>query len=387
MPYNNADGIVYVDTTTTPYTGISIADVQTAVDSTRNDIGALIRNGLINKWAKYKPVKQAGLDFSSQMNSNFTWKTSADTGGPATWWKGYNGQCGLTFDTFQSLGNPGTSSSFLYKLRTGALGWGYEVPTGTISIYPYRFFDFLQYYRFAPKPVTGVYDNLRLSSSGNLTVQLDEARALNGLGIELSDLVIENSPVSGWYVGVLIWYSNSSGEYTFAFSENTLGSNGSLDVDFTNMMFFGGKNVTIVPFLASARANQGVDPGGAVYLSCDVEPQTVTIRGAVNPIDTSIDAIWASTFHERVRYAVNIINNTGNQLTISSLRISLYEDNVEVNYKTETNIVIPLDGNWSDESMLVFNYDYDSTKTYTVRVTSSSPNIDESAEVNEPRNS
>ena len=382
MAYNSADGIVYVDTTTTPYTGVSIADIQQATDSNANDIGQLATGNLINKWAKYKPVKQSGLDFPSERNSDFTWKSTA------TWWKAYNGQCGMTFTTFPSLGTNtmSTSGTFFHDLLAGDLGWGYEKPTGGINSYPYRFFDFLYYSRYAPKPVTGVYDNLRISSSGNLTVQLDEARAQNNLGIQLSDLVISNSSVSGWYVGVLIWYSNSSGEYTFAFSQNTLGGNGSLDVEFTNMNFFGGKNVKIVPFLASARANQGTDPGGGVYLSCDVLPENLLIRGAVNPIDTSIDAIWASTFHERVRYAVNIINNTGNQLTIASLRISLYEDNVEVNYKTETNIVIPLDGNWSSESALLFNYTYDSTKTYTVRVTSSSPVIDVSAEVNEPRN-
>ena len=177
MPYNSTTGIVSVDTSTSPYTGVSINDIQQALDCTRNDIGGLITDGLINKWAKYKPVKMSGLDFASQRNSNFTWKSTA------TWWKGYNGQCGMTFQTFTSFGNPATSSSFFYKLLDGQLAWGYEKPTGGINQYPFRFFDFLQYSRFALKPVTGVYDNLRISSNGTLTVQLDETRAQESLGL------------------------------------------------------------------------------------------------------------------------------------------------------------------------------------------------------------
>lgn len=385
------NGIIKVDTSTT---GVEIADIQAVLESPKNDIGQLVLandafdNPLVNKWAKYKPVKQSGLDFSSQMNADFTWKDTA------TWWKAYNGQCGLTFTTFNSLGTNtmSTSGTFFHDLLAGLLAWGYERPTGGINQYPFRFFDFNYYSHYAPKPVSGVYDNLRISQSGNLTVQLDESRAGEDLGIQLDDLTISSSPVSGWYIGILIWYSNSQGEYTFAFSQNTIGGNGSLNVEFTNMAFYGSKNVKIVPFLSSVRANQGYDPAGTgVFLSCDVEPQTVLIRGAYNPIDPSLEAIWRDTLHVRVKWAGNIINNTGTQISIATLTFTLYEDNVAVGQPdTVTNIVIPVDGVWSDEGTLIFPYTYDPSKTYSVTMTGTTNtgvNINENEEVNAPRNS
>ena len=38
-------------------TGVEIADIQTVLGSSRNDIGALIENGNINKWARLKPFR------------------------------------------------------------------------------------------------------------------------------------------------------------------------------------------------------------------------------------------------------------------------------------------------------------------------------------------
>lgn len=377
MPYNS-DKIIYVDTTASPQEGISIGDIQAVLGSSANDIGQLIANGLINKWAKYKPVKKAGLDFPNERNADFTWKTSA------TWWKAYDGQCGLTFETFPSLGTNtmSTSNTFFHDLLAGDLGWGYERPSGGIGQYPYRFFDFLYYSHYAPKPVTGVYDNLRLYDNGKLTVQLDENRAQDNLGIQLSDLVIGQSAVSGWYVGVLIWRSNS--EFTFAFSENTLGGNGSLDVEFTGMTSYGGRTAKIVPFLASQRANQGVDPGGGVYLSCDVTPQDVTIAAEVVAVVMTIDAQWKDTFHARVGYVVNIINNTTSQISVNNLKISLYDGYQNVDTDNEGNITVAARSN-QEFSGILFPGTYDSSRTYSVVVSSSRSEVNGSKEVDDPR--
>lgn len=43
------------------YGAVSINDVQRAVGSSSADLGQLIRNGNINKWARYKPVAYAGV--------------------------------------------------------------------------------------------------------------------------------------------------------------------------------------------------------------------------------------------------------------------------------------------------------------------------------------
>lgn len=70
MPITN-DGRIYIDTTTTPHKGVSIADIQTALGTgAYSDIGGLITNGNVKKWAKFKPIRSAsfilnGLERSS----------------------------------------------------------------------------------------------------------------------------------------------------------------------------------------------------------------------------------------------------------------------------------------------------------------------------------
>lgn len=374
---SNSNGVIFVDATGTPIQGVSITDVQTVLNlPSQNGIVGLIANGDINKWAKYKPVKNHGVGFASQRNSDFTWKTTA------TWWKAYNGQCGLTFSTFNSIGTNtmSTSGTFFHDLLAGGLNWGYERPTGgSVSQYPYRYLDFNYYDHNAPKPVTGVYDNLRLYGGGKLTVQLDESRAANNLGIQLSDISINN--VSAWYVGVLIWKSNN--QYAFAFSENTIG-NGSIDVEFTNMTAYGGQTATVVPFLSSVRANQGNDPGAGIFLSCDVAPQTLTIRAEVQAVTMTINAQWRETLHVRVGYDVRIFNNTGSQVTVNNLSIALYDGYQNIDVDSVGTVTIAAN-DFHDETGILLANPYYADRTYKVVVSSSRAEVNGEVVVDEPR--
>lgn len=367
------DGVIKIKTVSGTTHGITHDDMRQILGVSGNTLGQIVGVAPINKWAKYKPIKIAGLHFSSQLNSDFTWKTKAQIQalGQTPWWEGGNGQCGLTFTTFNSLytsNNPFGTNSFLRKLKDGDLAWGYEKPTGGISSYPFRWRDFNYYYHAAPKPVIGVGDTLRLSGNGSLTIQLDENRG-DANSIQLSDLTISNSAVSGWYVGILIYKSDS--QYTFAFSTSTIGSNGDLTVSFTNMSAYGGQSVTIVPFLSSVRANQGVNPGNGTFLSCDVAPQTATIMAAVqNDVAIDIDAYWRDSFHVRAHYDVKLTNGLGTSATIASLRIGLYEDNVEIDYTTVSTFTLAANGEYPKSGTLTLNNTtYDANKTYTIKVT------------------
>ena len=391
MPYNS-DKIIFVDTTASPREGISIADIQAVLGSSANDIGQLIRNGLINKWAKYKPVKKAGLDFPNERNADFTWKTAADTGGPATWWKAYNGQCGLTFTISESLytGNsPFAAGSFLRKLKDwdSSMVWGYERPSGGINQYPYRFFDFNYYSHNAPKPVSGVFDNLRLIPNGgntyNLTIQLDENRAQSDLGIQLSDLVISQSAASGRYVGVLIYKSDSL--FSFAFSENTLGGVGELSVHFPTLSGSFAGNATVVPFLSSVRSNQGENPGAGIFLSCDAEPQSVTIQAASQGVTLDMFAEFGRGYGY-VKYTVNIINYLTTTQTVNNLKIRLYDGSQYLYTRNVGTVQIAPNTSASFSSdRAEWSIVYDPTKTYKVIVESSYSTVNGEEEVNAPR--
>lgn len=368
---------------TYPFTKLkagSRGDLENAVSRTCTSQADLFANGTINKWAKYKPVVRPNVSYADQLDSNHQWKSTAD------WWKGQDGQCGLTFTTFNSLytgNNPFATGSFLQKLRdwTTDMPWGYTRPSGSSS-QPLRAFDFIQYYAAAPKPVTGIYDNLRLYGGGKLTVQLDETRAANDLGIQLDDLIIGNSATSGWYVGILIYKSTSL--YSFAFSTNTLG-NGADTVEFTGMGNFAGA-ATIVPFISSVRANQGTNPNAGTFLSCDVAPQSVTIAAESTGVQMTIDAQFKYSLPGPVKYNIRIINNSGSTITVSNMVIALYDGDpssggVRVEYKPTIATFSMSNEGTHDETGTFNNQNYDSTKTYYVVVSSSRPEVNGKAAV------
>lgn len=331
----------------------------------------LFAYGDVNKWAKFKGLKMPDADYSSQLDSNLDWKNDA------TWWKGMDGQCGLTFTTYNNLGtNTISSSGFLHDLLNG-LSWGYERPSG---IYPRRTYDFNQYRMDAPKPVVGVYDNLQLYNGGHLTVQLDENRG-DALTVQLSDLTISGSPVGGWYVGILIYKSAS--QYTFSFSTNTIGGVGDLNVEFSGMTSYAG-SVTVVPFLSSVRSNQGIDPGAGVFLSCDVLPQTANIEPEVQSVVTTINAQWRDSFYVRVGYDVNILNNTYSNFTVNNLLIALYDGYQNINTRSIGTATIPARDHTEYSGVFIVE-NYDPNKTYTLIVTSDSQYVTGSKVVDAPR--
>ena len=85
--------------------------------------------GLINKWAKYKPVEYSGWSTVGELNTlssnhaSWNWRQSSD------WWRGDSGTCGLNIQVFENFGAIDTQGSFLYKLTHGELPWDYVPPT------------------------------------------------------------------------------------------------------------------------------------------------------------------------------------------------------------------------------------------------------------------
>ena len=54
----HANGRIYIDTSTTPHGGVSIADLQSVLSLVSyNDLGGIIDHANINKWAKFKPTE------------------------------------------------------------------------------------------------------------------------------------------------------------------------------------------------------------------------------------------------------------------------------------------------------------------------------------------
>lgn len=145
----NANGIIYIDTSTTPHKGVSIADIQTVIRTgAYSDIGGLIVNGNINKWAKYKPVRLAVLNTDDQLeedttNHRMVWKPTAD------WWKGEGLQptCGFVVPSYANMGELiDTNDVWQYLRPRGLNGGGQGVHEW------HRFKDFNQYNHNAVRP-------------------------------------------------------------------------------------------------------------------------------------------------------------------------------------------------------------------------------------------
>lgn len=141
---------------------VSIYDVQQTLGvSAGGDLGRICQSAKINMWAKYKPVVRRNLiDTTGQLNSDKTWKTSAqiEAGGHQneSWWKGDDTNHGLTVPFVTAGWSPAgfvTALNSIANMIDGEEnGWVYSPPTGTI-LAPFRLIDFNEYYHDAPTPV------------------------------------------------------------------------------------------------------------------------------------------------------------------------------------------------------------------------------------------
>jgi hypothetical protein len=165
MPHSN--GTIYIDTTTTPHQGIDVqGDIAKVLGSSSGDLGTLCMHGSINKWAKYKPVRNTMVNTADQYDfTNQCWKSSA------TWWQScelllaemgkYN--CGLdikNFSTVAELITAHDNAKSQSDINT-YLGWTYLCPRGKGGGPSgrdewFRAFDFVQYKHDSQAPFTGI---------------------------------------------------------------------------------------------------------------------------------------------------------------------------------------------------------------------------------------
>lgn len=154
---------------------VGLADIVAALRENTADLGSLCQSKSINVWAKYKPVKNSEKEYESQLDTARTgW---ADT---ATWWKGYNGQCGIDLGTYLTSDLTADDMAAWWK---GA--WKHDAPTGTGDYPWYRQEDFLKYKRDAVSPF------------GTLTSRPDPAEKYYQGGSKLTWVITPHSPADG----------------------------------------------------------------------------------------------------------------------------------------------------------------------------------------------
>ena len=140
---------------------VSVFDVKSVLGTNTLDVGSLCTKvTLINKFAKYKPVRlQNVIDTTvingvAQLNNDKTWKSTTN------WWRGDDGKCGIDVNVYDTE----------YKLTQGFESeWGYLVPRGgsVTPIEPYRLIDFNQYNHKAQAPFMASVMGDYIDSDGN----------------------------------------------------------------------------------------------------------------------------------------------------------------------------------------------------------------------------
>lgn len=140
---------------------VSFADVNQILGASKTDLGQLCTFSAIKMWAKYKPVRWTNPMTTDALNANKTWNTGVAEA--KKWWKGYNGNYGISVASATINVGMGTSGmitalnnllNIVFNPTISNNGWTYERPTG--GTYPYRLADFNQYNHGAANPIRNV---------------------------------------------------------------------------------------------------------------------------------------------------------------------------------------------------------------------------------------
>lgn len=133
----------------------------------------------INKWAKYKPVRFAEIDTTSQLKADKTWKTPSELpAGVTPWWRGAGDNCGITFAIFSDI-----ATSLKDAIDAKTTVWGYENANQF-----FRLIDFSEYHHEALPPTYAVSaSNAQLKTGSTLKIMV--ATSIDdGYSVRFSDI-------------------------------------------------------------------------------------------------------------------------------------------------------------------------------------------------------
>lgn len=167
---------------------VSIADVQQAVGNSSGDLGTLILNGTINKFARYKPVKYPTVGLITDANRQSV------------------GHGIILPDTLVVSAMDASNVA-----DAAANDWGYDRPAGGLSS-PYRLADFADYDVNAVPPIQACYpkDGWTVSRGKQLSVKFDLDPSDSYYNLQSYDLLAGALDLNACkFVGVLVDYNGN----------------------------------------------------------------------------------------------------------------------------------------------------------------------------------
>ena len=187
-----------------PTSNVTFNDIRDTLNSqggiVNNEVASAFKSSSnINYWSKKKPVRLQ-VDFCQDFSS------SAANYYP-NWWKGYDGNCGMTLPIYTSPGS--SEGGFIKDIIEGNFSWTYTPPAGT-SAQPQRLGDFIEYKRNAINPIGQPPETITAYKDINdyLTFNFDMAIAPNDrYNLTLQDIAIEGVTLDNYYLGMVLWKS------------------------------------------------------------------------------------------------------------------------------------------------------------------------------------
>lgn len=301
---------------------VSFADVNSVLGTSHTSLGLLCTDNNIKMWAKYKPVVKNLISTIDQLDSNKQWKDTA------TWWKGTNSNCGITYTSYTTVAAARTAI-----INKTAI-WSYTKPSGGSSS-PYRLTDFNQYDHNALPPCTGTSApdaylragaewkviaiptmatglNLRLNNVGNFVNYYYLVAVFDGSG-NLKFLQTSSKKVGqytdGESIEITVPYNNGSYGYQGKLSENGIYYAFMMLSSVSYNCATSAQSGTYVP-LPTKEGDYGAQPDSftaksdSMYASVNayttgtnsrIVNWNVKLYGADNPSSVTMNLIYAST--------------------------------------------------------------------------------------------
>lgn len=356
----NQNGRIYIDTTTTPHKGVEIADMQSVLGVSANDIGQIVTTADIKKWAWHKPIRQHSYGY--------------DTRDLPAGDDGFNGDqpvgefCigSLEMPYSQTLGSITplshtesgvtvtkwmANSGFFFDMMRGNLAWNYRKPRGVDGTHtePFRFFDFVGYNHRCVSPMPTPPSGSRyVSTAGQVTLLVDVTTDLVSGNMSLSTMkipagLISTMPsLSSFYVGILLYRPNYE-DCVWKTATATIGTssaqNTNKKVSFSSFKSIGVDGTAwnkmgtwyARTFLSSVRLNEGDNPvvENAVFLMASEEVAILNFAtGAVtNEITLEVQqAKWiaaAEGVPSQIRVSANVRNGYAVDATVTLLSMNV----------------------------------------------------------------
>lgn len=319
-----------------PVLGISTSSIKYAVTNV---------HGKIKKWAKYKPVRI--------LNAILVNHTTTPT-----WWKGSDGQCGLTIPKLAKYtpGGIGPEANALKDLYdNGSADWTYNPPDGT-RLYPARSGDFEGYNHNANTPPVFISTMgtraLYNAQHGEQTIHLTCGYALdnpNSDTLTLGDFTIGSKTLADYTLGFLVYDGTTYKGYAIGATDGSRSCSFNTRLNSLPMRHNGSDKYIqykAYPFLASGR--DLVNSNTFTTLP-NVNPRTFIVCSfrdyyglTVNPQATWMYMTLADDKKVRlgIKWFISIGSDTGVTVNIlAALRFDTYED-FSVSMKTGEKYIV-----------------------------------------------